>query len=324
MDNQLKRRLFELSMLNVSFFLGLMALVLVIFFAPGAASYTMDSMIYITAAEQFSAGGGLMSTNFGLTPVEKDLIPLTFYPPGFSFLIAFFRLLGLNEVTSAVFVPGVCFVLLPAAFCFVFRRITSPQTAMIIAFISTFMAITVQSAFFALSDVPFLLFSLISLGIMIDGIEKESNIHSFAGGLLVGICVLVRLMGGALVIGILGGLLFGAVLKILPRKLFWRLGINFCLGCALVLIPYAWRNWIVSRSVMTFSDLPAHTSLPLVIKEYCEVMATLFLGNSQHVLGFSLLLLILIGFLCVRFKTLYAQTDFDRKKYSIRIGNPSK
>jgi len=301
-------------MFNFSIFLGLIALVFVIFFAPGAASYVMDSMIYVTTAEQFFSGHGLISTNFGLTPVEKDFIPLTFYPPGFPFLITFFRLLGLNEVTSAVFIPGMCFVLLPAAFCFVFRRISSPQTAMIIAFLSTFMAITVQAAFFALSDVPYLLFSLISLGVMIEGIEKESNILSFVGGLLVGFSVLVRLMGGALVIGVLGGLLFGAGLKILPKKLFWRLGINFCLGCAVVLIPYAWRNWIVSQSVMTFSDLPAHVSLLLVIKKYCEVMATLFFGDGQHVFSFSLLLLILIGFICIRFKTFYARIDINKKK----------
>jgi len=94
MNSWFNRSHSALSTLNFSFFLGLIALALVIFFAPGAASYVMDSMIYVTAAEQFSSGHGLMSTNFGLIPIEKDFIPLTFYPPGLPFLIAFFPFVG--------------------------------------------------------------------------------------------------------------------------------------------------------------------------------------------------------------------------------------
>ena len=258
----------------------LAALVLVL--APGGAAYTVDSLTYISAAQQLLAHHGLRVTAFNLTPFDQNYVPMTLHPPGFSLLIALLGLVGIKPVTGALLLPGVCFVLLPPALFFALKDLCSRRAALVTSGMYPFLALTVFCALMAWSDVPYLLFSLVSFGFMNRAVRREEAGSAFLAGLFAGAALLLRSLGAAIFIGAAAGFAVACLLRLFrPRKLL-ALAVSFLAGGALLITPYILRNMALFHAPWTFAHLAMPKPPAVVFKILIGGMSALFFGDSGH------------------------------------------
>ncbi len=269
----------NIKIIYINLALVLLALGSWLILFPYTMPYTTDSAAYIEAARYFRQGQGLLVTNYGLNPIEKDLYPLDVFPPAYPFLIYAFTWLGIDETQGAIAVQAVSFALLPLLFFLLSRRILPQSLAIVSAVLCTWNFPIVTASLRVWSDLPFLVFTLLSFEVLFQAILKKRIFYIFLAGLLAGFACLVRNVGYALVFASLFGLIVAIISAQLPRNLWWKTGIAYMGGVVGIYGFWLLRNLAVFNSFQPYSMDPSELTLIDNIKHYSSTLTTMFLGT---------------------------------------------
>lgn len=231
-----------------------------------------DSVNYINAAANFLAGRGFVA-DFVSPYNELPYGPITFWPPGFSLLIAGVGALGMNAVEAARWVSllalgGVvyCAYWLGRVLCSastnrdrsqleertsvhspLHHRIDERLCGLLAAMATACLMPVVRLGTFALSEAPFMLFSMLALLAAIqfarhDGIYQERN-WLLLCTLWVALAILTRYVGIIWLVALAGVILWKGRAQATP---WLRTAATIVASCALAaapLLPWLYRNW---------------------------------------------------------------------------------
>ncbi|MDD5729766.1 MAG: glycosyltransferase family 39 protein [Candidatus Omnitrophica bacterium] len=282
-----------------------------------------DSAIYITKAKNIAG-----CLNHGLFGAQVALRP--YYPPVYSWIIApvvyllprdYFAL----KLLSALLALVLLFVVFLAGKKFFHKDLAIPVLALF--------ALSPQIAFYSrsiLTEIPYTLFSLLSLYFFIRYEDKESpeRIYFFAAVLAALLTFYTRIIGVSLLISI-------ALFLFLKGKL--KKAVLFCGVCALGLAPWIWSNLISARSdyisefsvrtlgVTGFIGRWVYNLCATVGKELPDLFFSPFLAQIdpsdklfvyKFIVGLLLAVFILAGFLLKIKKEGWALTDLYVAVYS--------
>lgn len=126
-----------------------------------------DTAGYVEDATNVLAGKGLRRTPGCSAPSDADLVYSPAFPPGFSLAVAGLGKLGVPPVLGVLWVPWTAWALLPIAILFALGAFLSPWIAMAIAALVTTSPGVIEAGYHALSDIPFFLAAVCSVGLLI-------------------------------------------------------------------------------------------------------------------------------------------------------------
>lgn len=286
--------------------LGILSCVLLFSFSLGVFPFTTDSIIYITTAERVSAHHGLTHVNLFTHPASPDFLPSILQPPGFPLLISLFHSLGFSAYTVGVFLPRLCFLFLPLLFFMVFRKMMSLTPALIAAFVCSFMFSVIKCSLLVWSDVPYLLFCLISFVMAFRIIERKGQIHILfilLAGVMAGYAFLIRYIGLTLIVSIVLGFALCILFKIMSFKKFSKVLFFYSLGAAFVGMPFMLRNKIVFKTFQPY-QLP-HSIVPWQdnVRDYFQGLAEMIFAHYSFDKGVVILILLLGLFFVLQIKS---------------------
>lgn len=297
----------------------LLAAGLITVFAAHVFPFTTDSLIYTSTARNIYQDKGIVFDNVYVRPVEPDFLPLNLHPPGYPFLITFLRLLGVDIHTAALTIPRFFFLLLPIAFFLVFSQIMPNKLSLVTAGLSTFMFPYLKCALMAWSDIPFLFFCLISLYLFFRAVKtggREQLWCCFLAGIATGFALLLRNVGYALALSIGLSFVLMTVLKMVSMKRFFRMGLLYVLGFAVMDIPYLIRNYIVFGRLNPFTLPPAQVTLKQNWADYSHTLANMILTDPF----FDTALMIILAGMAIWFITRAKKTMVTDKKILVCAG----
>ncbi len=172
--------------------------------------FTDDGICYLDVARNFLAGRGLVHAPWGAYPVDRDLIPLSVFPPGFPLLIAAVSALGLPPESVILAVPRICWAVLPFALAWSVRPVASNSVAMATGLLAGIAPAVVMFGYRPMTDVPFLLTVAVSLGCLIRYVAHASRGIALLvlSGLFAGIAYSLRNVGIALLLAVPAAIFF--------------------------------------------------------------------------------------------------------------------
>ncbi len=250
--------------------------------------YTSDSAVYIEAAEHFAAGRGLVVTPYSVDPVDTDLHPLTIFPPGYPFLIWLTTRLGIDAARAALAVEGPCLALAPVLFFLLFSRVVAPSTAVVAALLCTWTSPLLTASLHAWSDVPFLVFALVSLELLFRGIAGGRVALVLAAGVAAALACLTRNVGYALVAAELVGVAAAIVLQPIVRRAAWRTIIAYAGGFVGVYGSWLVRNLVVLGRLQAYQFDPSDLTLTDNVRHFLRALVTVLVGPQST--GFAVAL----------------------------------
>lgn len=236
--------------------------------APARYLYTSDGITYAEVARNILAGKGISTTPFAPEPYDIDLEPLRIFQPGYPILIAAFALLGMQPESLVVWLSVGAWVLLFPAFAFALRLLLPPLWTAVFSFIAATSPGMFGYGFAAFTDVPSLLFIVVSFGLLLRGLKGDNIPKLLASGFFAASAYAMRNTSAAFLIAV-GAVLVGYIL-IEPAK--WKkqthLTMIWVLG-TLPIIALLWgRNFLLFGSIQTYSHPPADTPPVLAIRDY--------------------------------------------------------
>lgn len=224
--------------------------------------FTSDSAEYLQAAESFLAGAGFMVIPRGITSYGKDAVPLASFPIGYPAIIAAVSSLGVKTNIAGIWIAQVSWMLLPLALVFTLRRVIGASLAVAIALLISLSPGIVTHGYKAITDVPFLVITIFSVGVLIRAfnVEKENALTFYwllpLSGFLAGIAYSIRNVGVALLLAVGFAFVMSIILRLLtPREagkrfMLWLTG----------LIPIVGFLWI--RNLYLFEALNPYSRPP--------------------------------------------------------------
>lgn len=266
-------------------------------FSSHVFPFTTDSLIYISAAQHWGAGEGLVFDNVFVQPPGPETLPLKLYPPGYSFLIALLSWLGMDPPMAALSITRFFYLLLPLGFFLVLSQVMPLTLAVVISAVCAFMFSYSECGLMAWTDIPFLSLSLISFFFAFKAVGPKSEkqfLYAFLSGLVSGAAVLTRNVGYALVLSIILGFLHFPVFRLINFKRILRIGRAYLMGVLLLLAPYWLRNFLVFGELNPYRLPPAKVALTENLLDYGHTLARMILINPSY---FYILLVLVAGML---------------------------
>lgn len=217
-----------------------------------------DSVKYFGAAENFVAGRGLVHSPHSPIPYDEDLEPLKLWPPGLPLLIASLSYLGLDPYSSAVWIPRVSWLLATPIAVWVFRSLGIRMVAGPLALLSMLSDGVFGSSATVLSDVPYLLLTLLCLLFFFLSIKSDANIlFAISSGLSAAAAYSVRNVGLSLLLAIPVTLIFLVLLRMADRRQALRV-LAFWIGGAIPIVAaLKARNLLVFGAFEPYSMGPS-------------------------------------------------------------------
>ena len=254
---------------------GIISLLTLIIFSHWVFPFTTDSIFYITTAQQITLGKGLLYKNVFVN-IAPEYTPNSLNPPGYPILIALLSLTGLNAYTAGLLIPRFFFLLLPFLMFVICKRLMPQRASLVASVIGTFTFGMITCSLMAWSDVPYLFFSLLSIGMVFQIIEQggESNLgFILLAGIILGVTYLTRYIGLTLMASV--GLVWLAclILKVFSLRNFLRASIIYGSGVALAVIPYLIRNKVVFGSFLSYTSPKQPSSFLVNAQDYLRELS---------------------------------------------------
>ena len=215
------------------------------------------------------AGQGLVVSG-QLEDWARGTVPLSLWPPGYSITIAIgAKLLGVDPLWLAPKIVWLSWALLPAALLFLLRPVLSSRSVHVIAVIVMLSPGVIGNGWQAMTDVPFLLLTLISFGLFFHGSENGAQpVVLLMSGLFCALAYSYRNVGMASFVAI-GGIY---VLMVLLRLVSFRVALArltwWAVGASLVVIPMLARNLMVFGTLQPYSMPPSEVGVGKNIRDY--------------------------------------------------------
>lgn len=248
----------RLSTLPYYFFLLVIGIVTVFAYSEVFShfwyAYNPDSAAFIESARNLLAGRGLVTTP-GVAVLDKDAVPLTLWPPGYPALIASGSALsGLPPKEVALWISRGATALLPVAMAFALRPLLGAGGAAAVALLALLSPYTLEHGYMAMSDLPFLLFTVVSFGLLQRSMRKRAIwVPLLASGIFAGLAYTIRNAGLAWFVAVAAAFVLSLPLRLFSlRDASLRVGI-WGLGVVLAAGPMWIRNLMLSGELGTYS-----------------------------------------------------------------------
>lgn len=209
-------------------------------YAPGT---TIDSLIYIDAAEHLSSGEGIYTSG----PNGEDM-PLTHFPPMFPFILGLLKLTGLSVLSAA----GWLNVILAGVNTFLVARLMrsiapfKAYPAIIAAVLFAISPVTTYVHTKVWSEPLFITFMLITFLFFKRYFDRSKVIDLVFAGIFSGLAVLTRYAGLPI---ILSGFIVMMIVHPEPFKKRLRLGLIYSLSGIAILAIWLQRNMFSTGSL---------------------------------------------------------------------------
>lgn len=256
---------------SIALLLGfVIAMAYVAIVAPIAYLYRdPDTSYFLEAARNFLSGHGLV-VSAELADWARATVPLSLWPPGYPITIAIgAKLLGVDPLWLAPKIVWLSWTLLPAALLFVLRPVLSSRSVHVISVIVMLSPGVIGNGWQAMTDVPFLLLTLISFGLFFRGTETGARpLVLLMSGLFCALAYSYRNVGLASFIAIGGTYVLLVLLRLVSfRAAFSRLT-WWAAGASLIVIPLLARNLTVFGSLQPYAMPPSQVGVGKNIRDY--------------------------------------------------------
>jgi len=259
--------------------IGLIEVALLLFISKNIPTYTSsDASAYVEAAHNFKIGKGLQVSPFGINPIAQDLEPLRLWPPGYPLLISLTSTFITDEKNAAILIPKLCFLLLPLTFFMVFRFFMRDTMAFACAAIISLTWPILLFSMMALTEIPFLVITLISFYLLFRSLDRETPYYSLAAGLCTALAIALRYIGYNIFIGIFLGLTIALLIKTITYQKYIRTQAAYFLGLGLGYLPMYLRNIIVFHTVQPYNLPPGPTTFFGPTIKLSKELACMLLG----------------------------------------------
>ena len=223
--------------------------------------YTSDSAQYIQAADSFASGNGFRVGPRALSEYDEYTVPLTTFPIGYPLLAGVVTSMGLDVNDAAQWTARVSWMLLPLAILFALRAVIGTPMALGIAVLAFISPGALNHGFKAISDMPYLLLTVLSIGLLIHSFTNASNKAGasalamlFTSGLLAGLAYLVRNVGMALILATLTAFLAIWIVRLIPFTEAAKRLFSWLAGLSVAIAPLAINNLIEYGAVNPYFE----------------------------------------------------------------------
>lgn len=200
--------------------------------------FANDTAGYVQEAQNWLNGDSLLrGTRWYDT--AQDFVPFPLFPPGFSLEIARLSKLGSSLPHAALAASWLAWLLLLPAIAFALRPLVGRWSAMAIAVIAVSSPGFVEFGYLALSDSGMVLFSVLSLGILLrQDCSQGGNARAIVlSGLLAGCAYLLRNAAAVLPLTVIAFLALSLLSRRLGLRAVIRSGLLWGAGFALLAFP---------------------------------------------------------------------------------------
>lgn len=221
-----------------------------------------DTSNYLEAARNVLAGKGLLVSG-SLDNLPLATVPMSLWPPGYPMLIAFgSKLLGADPMWLAPRLAWASWALLPPALLFTLRPVLMNRSIYIVSLLVMLAPGAIDNAWQPMSDIPFLLLTIFSLGLLFRGSFPDMKPGLLIlSGIVGALAYSFRNVGIALFLSVAGAYLALALLKLQrPRDVVLR-ALYWGAGAAVILIPLEVRNLSVFGSLQPYHMAPSTLGL---------------------------------------------------------------
>lgn len=235
--------------------------------------WTPDSAAYIEAARSFIMSGDFLISPSLLSENEQEVVKL--WPPGYPVLVALGSLLtGLPVETTSFLIPLISWALLAPVVAYSIVPIGGKGIAVWVAVLSALSPGVLTWGWRGLTDLPFLVISVLSIGLFVRSSYGERVIlYAFGAGALAGLAYTIRNAGLALLAASVAAYVVAALLGRLSKESAAKLTLAFGCGAAVFVAPLIWFN------ISTFGGLQpyrmAPSTVPLVTNIRLFIEATI-------------------------------------------------
>lgn len=213
--------------------------------------YSADSAEYIEAAKEFSRNSIFTVSPRGVNNLQQDAVPLTTFPAGYSLLISISLPVFPDAAEAGKKIGQLSWILLPCAIYFALRCVLGARLAISVAGLISIAPGLLNNGYKALSDTPFLLLAILSIGAFLRSFSMTTDrpgmanyIWLLAAGFTTGFAYLIRNAGVALIVALLATIIMLKIVQELDsRKAFLRI-IVFMGGLLIILAPNIIYNLI--------------------------------------------------------------------------------
>ena len=233
--------------------------------------YSWDSAAYIEAAQSIRAGRGVLQRVFeGLG--SNIWMPMSWWPPGYSMLVAGLHWLGLPAPTACIAVAGIkgafAVVILAVIALRLFHWALALPLTLVVAASVAFQKVSVQ----CMSDTSFFVFVLASLACLIFWATgpKASMRLIFGAGVFAGAAWATRNAGLALFAAT--ALFHLSLLTALPLRRVLKMGLAWAAGVAVCGLPLVAHNIAVFGKVNPYHMAPSELSLMHNLRRAVQVV----------------------------------------------------
>ena len=222
--------------------LGIAGSVFMGWLTPFGVGIYVDSLYYVSSARSLVAG-----IDMGRVTGLGVFKPMTHYPPFYSLVLAFFRLLGLPELTSARWISMAAFGLtIILVGLIVYQRTHSRFFSLFCAILILVSNPILRNFSWAMTEPLYILLMLASLLYFATYIRTTLRRWLILAAIFASLALLTRYVGFALV----GAL---CLVLILNRHISWRRRLQeLAIFLSITLIPtllWLLRNWLVSETL---------------------------------------------------------------------------
>lgn len=225
--------------------------------------FNVDSAVYIGLARNLLNGNGYVHTSFSY---DKELAPHDAFPPGFPILIAGVSSLGMDGSEAALWVARISWVLVPAATAWCLAPLMGWGVAALCGILTLISPGAVLWGYPAMSDIPFFVLVLVSLGCLFRSMAVGTERTYLAlSGFLAGVGYSLRTVGIAVFAAVVVGFAMAVIARLMSageagkRLAFWFAG-----GAPVVAALWAW-NVAVFGTIQPYGTAPTSISLHALI-----------------------------------------------------------
>ena len=228
-----------------------------------------DATVYLEAARNLAAGRGLIISSRldQLLPVTQ---PLSLWPPGLPWLLAAgAKVFGVDPTLLSPCIAWASWASLPLALLFALRPVLSDRACLVVGALASIAPGAIDYAWQPLTDGPFLLFSVISLGLLFRCLgQRSSPVLLFLSGCVAGLGYAFRNVAVGLFLAAAVTFVALAALQTLrPKAAALRVAV-WGSGAAVAIAPVLLRNLTVFGVLQPYSLPPSHLGLAANVRYF--------------------------------------------------------
>lgn len=217
--------------------------------------YSNDTAGYIQEAQNLLRGKGFLRGT-GWSDTTRELAPFPLFPPGYAIEIAGLSKLGLSLPHAALIASWAAWLLLLPAISYAVRPLIGRAPAMAVALLSVSSLGFVEWGYLALSDSGMILFSVLSLGVLLrQDCSRSNNWRSiFLSGLLAGWAYILRNAAAVLPLTVISFLGLSSIARQLAWRAAFRSALSWGAGFAVLSFPLFLYNLYTFGSIQPYFD----------------------------------------------------------------------